>query len=87
LEIVCKSKENGDLGILDLELMNKALLAKWLVKFNDHIVVSKWKDILHVKYSISLTHLSPFWVAVLKDKDLVDLDFNKKIGSGETILF
>jgi zinc-binding in reverse transcriptase len=37
---VCASKKNGGLG-LDLEIMNKTLLAKWLVRFHDHTIVEK----------------------------------------------
>jgi hypothetical protein len=73
--------------LLDLEIMNKALLVKWLVRFNDPTVEGKWKDILKVKYSISMSHLSPFWAEVLKDRDLVGLSFNKHIGTGTIVLF
>jgi hypothetical protein len=38
-KIVCASKKNRGLELLDLEIMNKALLAKWLIKFNDNIIV------------------------------------------------
>jgi hypothetical protein len=30
-----------------------------------------------------MTHLSLFWIAVLKDKDLVGLCFSKILGSGK----
>jgi hypothetical protein len=43
------------------------------------------KDILLAKYSLS--HLFSFWTAVLKDKDLIDLSFNKHLSSGDNILF
>jgi hypothetical protein len=67
--------------------MNKTLLTKWLVRFNDHTIVGKWKDILQAKYFISSSSLSHFWAAVLKHKDLVNLDFNKTIGSYKTVMF
>jgi hypothetical protein len=36
-QIVCIPKDQGGLGVLDLEKMNIALLAKWLWKlFNEH---------------------------------------------------
>jgi hypothetical protein len=35
---VCKTKQNGGLGVLDLDLMNKSLLAKWIVRFKDPTV-------------------------------------------------
>jgi hypothetical protein len=37
--IVCKSKSQGGLGVLDFNVMNISLLAKWLVRFLDHKVV------------------------------------------------
>jgi hypothetical protein len=43
-------------------------------------------NILGAKYSHSITHASPFW-KVLKDIDLINLGFNKKLGSGHTVLF
>jgi len=30
-DILCRPKDQGGLGILDLQLQNKCLLAKWLV--------------------------------------------------------
>ena len=36
--IVCKSKDQGGLGVLDLKLRNKALLAKWWYRFLDNSV-------------------------------------------------
>jgi hypothetical protein len=41
LKIVYKNKAQGGLGLLNLKIMNKALLMKWLVKFNDHIIYGK----------------------------------------------
>jgi hypothetical protein len=35
LNVVCKCKHRGGLDILDLELMNTTLLAKWLVRYQD----------------------------------------------------
>ncbi|KAI5411581.1 hypothetical protein KIW84_056590 [Lathyrus oleraceus] len=46
---VCKPKEEGGLGIKNLELFNKALLLKWkwrIVKENDAL----WSEILRVRY-------------------------------------
>jgi hypothetical protein len=31
--VVCKSKSQGGLGVLDLKIMNTVLLAKWMVRF------------------------------------------------------
>jgi hypothetical protein len=64
--------------VLDLKIMNTALLAKWFVRFQDPKVKGQWKTVIQVKYSISLVNISFFWKNILKDKDLVNLDFNKK---------
>jgi hypothetical protein len=77
---VCKSKKQGDLGLLDLEMMNTALLAKWQIRFQDLKVTDKWKDIILAKYSSNSAKYSSFWKVILKDKDLIELDFNKLVG-------
>jgi hypothetical protein len=33
--IVCKSKMQGGLGVIDLTVMNQSFLAKWLYRFQD----------------------------------------------------
>jgi hypothetical protein len=42
-DILCRPKDEGDLGILDLQLQNKCLLAKWLVNLlnTNRAVVAK----------------------------------------------
>jgi hypothetical protein len=67
--------------------MNTALLAKWLVRFKDANIFGKWKDILSAKYSSTSHKLSPFWKAIHKDRDLVELGFNKILGLGVSVLF
>jgi hypothetical protein len=45
---VCMPKDQGGLGVLDLEKMNIALLSKWLWKlFNEDGI---WQQILRKKY-------------------------------------
>lgn len=74
--VVCRPKELGGLGILDLEIMNIALLAKRLWKlFN---VEGLWQKILWDKYvgSSTLGQVqlkqgdSHFWQGLLKIKEL-----------------
>jgi hypothetical protein len=52
-DILCRSKEQGGPGIMDLELQNKCLLSKWLFKLikEDDI----WQQILKNKYLKSKT--------------------------------
>jgi hypothetical protein len=45
------------------------------------------KNIILAKYSFHSAKHSPFWKAILKDKDLVGLGFNKLVGSGTTVSF
>jgi hypothetical protein len=33
LDVVCKSKSQGGLGVLDFKIMNIVPLAKWMVRF------------------------------------------------------
>ena len=46
--IICRPKEQGGLGIEDLELKNKSLLAKWLHKLINED--GMWQELLHKKY-------------------------------------
>jgi hypothetical protein len=87
--IVCKSKSQRGLNLLDLEIMNIALLAKWTVRFQDPTVSGQWKTILIAKYGKlhSSFKISPFWKAILHDKDLIELGFDKIVRSGKSVLF
>jgi hypothetical protein len=67
--------------------MNIVLLAKWQIRFQNTQVIEKWKDIILAKYSPHSVKYSPFWKAILKDKDLVELGFNKLVGSGTIVSF
>ena len=48
-EVVCTQKENGGLGIWKIDLLNKALLGKWIWRFafEEDIL---WKKVIGVKY-------------------------------------
>ena len=73
-DILCRPKDQGGLGILNLQLQNKCLLAKWLVNLlntND-----LWQDLLTNKYlrskSLSQVKAKPydshFWRGLMKIK-------------------
>ncbi|MCH96537.1 LINE-1 reverse transcriptase like, partial [Trifolium medium] len=98
---VCKPKIEGGLGIRDLRVVNKSLLAKWrwrLLMDEDEV----WKDVIIAKYghqavgSVSFENVafgslgSPWW------GDLCKLDsgvgwfrqvVSKKVGRGNSTLF
>jgi hypothetical protein len=56
-DILCRPKDQGGLGILDLQLQNKCLLAKWLVNLLNTDGI--WQTMLQNKYlrSKSLTQV------------------------------
>jgi hypothetical protein len=43
-QIICRPKEQGGLGILDLDIQNKCLLSKWLYKLMNEDGV--WQQLL-----------------------------------------
>ena len=55
-DILCRPKEQGGLGIMDLNVQNKCLLSKWLFKLINEDGI--WQQILRNKYlgSKTLTH-------------------------------
>jgi hypothetical protein len=59
------------------------------VRFYDVSLKGQWKSIIQAKYKnyIITSRFSPFWKSILKNKDLIDLGFNKIVGSGSTISF
>jgi len=76
-DILCRPKDQGGLEILDLQLQNKCLLAKWLVNLLN--TTGLWQTLLTNKYlrSKSLAQVkakpyhSHFWRGLMKIKDEV----------------
>lgn len=73
-QVVCARKDQGGLGLLNLNTINIALLVKWWYRFSDPAVTGKWKSILLSEYGRHGYHprLSAFWSAVFKVKFVVD---------------
>jgi hypothetical protein len=88
-DILCRPKDQGGLGILDLHLQNKCLLAKWIVNLLN--TSGTWQTLLKNKYlnSKTLTQVSAkptdshFWRGLLSIKDVVlaNGSFNIKDGT------
>jgi hypothetical protein len=91
--IICRPKEQGGLGIEDLELKNKSLLAKWLHKLINE--EGMWQELLHKKYLSSKTLSqvsanptdSPFWKGLMKVKDEFFKRGSFQIGNGQSTRF
>jgi hypothetical protein len=91
--IICRRKDQGGLGVEDLESKNKSLLAKWLDKLINE--EGMWRELLYKKYlnSKNLSQVSakptdsPFWKGLMNVKD----EFFKRgsfvVGNGLTTRF
>ena len=88
-DILCRPKDQGGLGILNLQLQNKCLLAKWPVNLLNSEGI--WQSLLRNKYlsSKSLTQVaakpndSHFWRGLMhiKDEVLANGSFDIKDGT------
>ena len=84
-DILCRPKDQGGLGILDLQLQNKCLLVKWLVNLLN--TVGMWKSLLTNKYlaSKTLTQVtakpndSHFWRGLMRIKMMYCLKVLSKL--------
>ena len=91
--IVCRPKDQGGLGIAVLEIKNKCLLSKWLIKLMNEVGV--WQELLVNKYlgckTLSQVQAkpfdSPFWKGLMRIKN----EFLERgefiLGNGEQIRF
>jgi hypothetical protein len=91
--IICRPKDQGGLGVEVLEIKNKCLLSKWLLKILTKQGV--WQEIIQNKYlhSKSLSQVkakpsnSPFWKGIMKVKDNFFERGSFNIGNGESARF
>ena len=86
---MCLPKDHGGLGVLDLEVMNIALLSKWLWKlFNED---GLWQQILRAKYLkkdtlcqvVKKSGDSHFWQGLMEIKHLFWSYCRIDLGNGE----
>lgn len=74
--LICSLRDQGGLGVIDLEAMNKALLGKWIWKLENE--EGWWQEIIIDKYyknkPLSILKLKPgnshFWQGIMEVKDV-----------------
>jgi hypothetical protein len=87
--IICSPRDQGGLGVLDLDIMNKALLGKWI--WNLENKEGWWQEILRGKYLKNKTMSevnfkqsnSHFWHGLMEVKDDFFKFCSKKSGGWE----
>jgi hypothetical protein len=77
-KIICRSKDQGGLGVLDLDILNKFLLTKWLVRIKDPSIQGLMKQILLNKYLdlAPQVNSSPFYKKIYSYKDILDVSIS-----------
>jgi exonuclease III len=91
--IICRPKDQGGLGIEDLDLKNICLLSKWLFKLMNEEGV--WQELLNNKYvkdkTLSQVSAKPtdshFWKGLMGVKDLFFERGSSIIGNGQNTRF
>lgn len=86
--IVCSPKDQGGLGVLDLEVMNLSLLGKWLWKLETENGL--WQDFIKKKYLsqqiLSQVPVKPgvsqLWQGIMAVKDVFLAFCKKKVCNG-----
>jgi hypothetical protein len=91
-EMVCKPKNKGGLGIINLKIQNKCLMMKQLHKFYNNVDLPWVKLIRNSYYYKEVPHAvtvcgSFWWRSIMRMFELYRQVTHCKIGSGETILF
>lgn len=92
-DYICRPKDQGGLGVLNLDIMNRCLLSKWLFKLLNGDGL--WQNLLRNKYlkSKPLSHMShkpgtsQFWAGLMKVKDQFFQYGSFKPGNGMEIRF
>lgn len=88
--VVCLSKAQGGLSVLDLNWMNLFLLSKYWFRFKDPTIQGKWKSIIISKYNFSCLasgRFSHFWFGIIQVSDMVNLDINCPLGVAPIFCF
>jgi hypothetical protein len=77
------------LRIMNLKIINKVLLCKWLWKHFNNEIKGLWKDIIESRYHNRriLINASTFWKEVNKEIIIFHTSINKIIENGQTTKF
>ena len=94
MDIICRPKDQGGLGIENLEVKNRCLLSKWLYRLSTE-TEGTWVQILHNKYLQSKTlaqvtvrpNDSPFWKGLMRMKEIFFQRVKFIIGNSNTTRF
>ena len=68
-DMVCRPKEKGGLGVLNLKVQNDALLLKLLHKFYNHLDIPWVSLIWKTYYVATIPHASPLWLSLVAGAD------------------
>ena len=93
-DIICRPKDQGGLGIENLEVKNRCLLSKWLYKLSVDTDAT-WAQILRNKYlqSKTLSQVmvrptdSPFWKGLMRVKSVFFYRTKFVVGTGTSTRF
>ena len=95
-EVVCTQKENGGLGMWKIDLLNKALLGKWIWRFTFEEDIL-WKKVIGVKYGqegfgwrtneARGAFRVGVWKAILKEANWCWDNIMFKVGKGTKVKF
>src|SRR3954469_18267576 len=91
-DFVCRPKDKGGMGIMNLQLQNKALLLKHLHKFYNKADIPWVSLIWNTYYNGNVPHAtvvcgSFWWRDILKLADLYRLVASIQVNAGDSLLF
>ena len=89
---ICRPKDQGGLGMIDPDIMNKCLLSKWLWRLENSCGI--WQDIIKKKYlkgarvisAMAKKGDSQFWKGLMEAKDNFCRYCSKEIGNEGQLL-
>ena len=93
-DVICRPKDQGGLGIENLEVKNRCLLSKWLYRLEiepevmwAHILCNKYLQLKTLAQVTMRTTDSPFWKGLMRVKDLFFQRVKFLVGNGMSTRF